>query len=119
MKDNVIQQKSYEFSLAIVKAYKSLVEEKQEYTLSKQLLKSWTSIWANIEEAIGGQSKKDFLSKMSIAYKEARETKYRIRLLKDTNYLSMSFAESLDIQVEEILRILWSIQKSLKTTSNS
>ncbi|HDH11137.1 MAG TPA: four helix bundle protein, partial [Nitrospirae bacterium] len=72
--DNVVQQKSYDFALRIIRLYKFLVEEQKEFVLSKQILKSGTSIGANIEEAIGGQSGKDFLSKMSIAYKETRET---------------------------------------------
>lgn len=72
MKENVIQNKSYAFSLKIVKLYKQLVDEKREYVLSKQLLRSGTSIGANIEEAIGGQSEKDFYAKLTISYKEAR-----------------------------------------------
>ena len=73
--DNIIQTKSYSFALRIVKMYKHLTEEKKEFLLSKQLLRSGTSIGANVEEAVGGQSKKDFLMKITIAYKEARETK--------------------------------------------
>jgi len=74
--DNVIKVKSYNFSLRIIKLYKYLVEEKKEYVLSKQILRSGTSIGANVEEAIGGISEKDFLFKLTIAYKEARETRY-------------------------------------------
>ncbi len=81
MKNNIIQRKSYDFAIRIVRIYKYLCEEKKEYTLSKQLLRSGTSIGANVEEAIGGQSEKDFFAKLTIAYKEARETKYWIRLL--------------------------------------
>lgn len=88
MKENIIQIKSYAFAVRIVKVYQYLCEEKKEYVLSKQLLRSGTSIGANIEEAIGGQSGKDFYAKLTIAYKEARETHYWIRLLTDTNYLS-------------------------------
>ncbi len=87
MKENIIQVKSYAFSLKIVKLYKQLVDEKREYVLSKQLLRSGTSIGANIEEAIGGQYEKDFYAKLTISYKEARETKYWLRLLKDSSYL--------------------------------
>ena len=72
-KDNIIQTKSYDFALRIVKLYKHLSQEKKEFVLSKQLLRSGTSIGANIEEAIGGQSRKDFFAKLTIAYKEARE----------------------------------------------
>ena len=81
-KDNIIQTKSYDFALRIVKLYKHLSQEKKEFVLSKQLLRSGTSIGANIEEAIGGQSRKDFFAKLTIAYKEARESHYWIRLLK-------------------------------------
>ncbi|EKD24622.1 MAG: hypothetical protein ACD_80C00181G0008 [uncultured bacterium (gcode 4)] len=114
MKDNIILQKTYDFSIEIVYVYKFLVENKKEFVLSKQLLRSWTSIGANVEEAIWWQSKKDFLSKMSIAYKEARETKYRLRILKDTSFLPEEKFQPLINKVEEILKILWAIQKSLK-----
>ncbi|MCB0479761.1 MAG: four helix bundle protein, partial [Crocinitomicaceae bacterium] len=87
MKENIIQQKSFAFAIRTVNAYKYLQSEKKEFVLSKQLLRSGTSIGANIEEATGGQSKKDFIAKMSIAYKEARETKYWIKLLAATEYL--------------------------------
>ena len=87
MKENVIAVKSYQFAINIVNLSKELVAEK-EYILSKQILKSGTSIGANVEEAIGGISKKDFRAKMSISYKEARETQYWLRLLKDTDYIS-------------------------------
>ena len=84
MKENVVAIKSYAFALRIVNLYKYLVNEKHEYVLSKQILRSGTAIGANIEEAIGGQSNKDFVSKLSVAYKEARETRYWINLLRDT-----------------------------------
>jgi len=89
MKDNnIIRDKSYAFAIRIVKLFKYLCEEKKEFTLSKQMLKAGTSIGANTEEAIGGQSKNDFFAKLTIAYKEARETHYWLRLLKDTDYLT-------------------------------
>ena len=94
-KDNVIQIKSYNFAIRIVELYKFLSAEKKEFILSKQLLRSGTSIGANIEEAIGGQSRKDFYAKLTISYKEARESHYWIRLLKDTNYLSQEQYDSL------------------------
>jgi four helix bundle protein len=115
MKENVIQIKSYAFAVRIVKVYKYLCEEKKEYVLSKQLLRSGTSIGANIEEAIGGQSDKDFFAKLTIAYKETRETHYWIRLLTDSNYLSKQENESLLFDVEELLRIIGSIQKTLRS----
>ena len=87
MKDNnVVRDKSYAFAVRNVKACRHFVDEKKEHVLSKQLLRSRTSIGANVEEAIGGQSGKDFLAKLSIAYKEARETHYWIRLLTDSEY---------------------------------
>ncbi len=93
-KDNVIQQKSYAFAVRIVKVYQYLCDEKREFTLSKQLLRCGTSVGANVEEAIGGQSDKDFFAKLTISYKEARETQYWIRLLTDTGYLSIEQSES-------------------------
>ncbi|MEZ4853708.1 four helix bundle protein [Flavobacterium sp.] len=118
MKENIIQSKSYEFALKIIKVYKLLVEDKKEFVLSKQLLRSGTSIGANIEEAIGGQSERDFYAKLTISYKEARETKYWIRLLKDSTYLELDSANELLRDVEEILRIIGSIQKTLKNKNS-
>lgn len=114
MKKNVIQEKSFCFALRIVKLYKYLKENKKEYVLSKQLLRSGTSIGANIEEAIGGQSKKDFVSKISVAYKESRETLYWIKLLKESNYLSQKQSDSLVNDCEEIIKIITKIQKTMK-----
>lgn len=118
MKQNIIQIKSYAFAVRIVKVYQVLCDEKKEYVLSKQLLRSGTSIGANIEEAIGGQSGKDFYAKLTIAYKEARETHYWIRLLTDTNYLSKEENESLLLDVEELLKIIGSIQKTLRSNNS-
>jgi four helix bundle protein len=112
--DNVIQKKSFEFAVRAVNAYKYLIENKKEHVLSKQFLRSATSIGANIEEAIGAQSKADFLSKLSISYKESRETKYWINLLNKTEYLSPKEAESLLADLEEILKIIGKIQLSFK-----
>ena len=88
MKNNVIRDKSYAFAIRVVNLYKYLVYTKKEFVLSKQVLRSGTSIGANVEEAIGAQSSKDFIAKLSISYKEARETNYWIRLLKDTNFIN-------------------------------
>ena len=112
--DNVIQQKSFVFAIKIVNTYKFLKNEKQEYILSKQMLRSGTSIGANVEEAIGGQSKADFISKISIAYKEARETLYWIKLLNATEYLTIEIADSLLSDAEEICRIIGKIQITMK-----
>jgi len=115
-KDNVIQIKSYEFAVVIIQTYKYLLEEKKEYVLSKQLLRCGTSIGANIEEAIGGQSRKDFYAKLTISYKEARETRYWLRLLRDTKYLEENKAKELIDKTEELLRIIGSIQKTIRNS---
>ncbi len=114
MKNNIIVEKSYSFALRVVKLSQYLIKNKKEFILSKQILRSGTSIGANIEEAIGGQSKKDFLNKMSIAYKEARETGYWLRLLKDSNILSENNFISIYKDLEEIIKILTKIQKTTK-----
>jgi len=88
------------------------------FVLSKQLLRSGTSIGANIEEAIGGQSRKDFYAKLTISYKEARESNYWIRLLKDTDFLTEEESRSLLTDIEEILKIIGSIQKTIRNTNS-
>ena len=115
-KDNVVRDKSYDFAIRVVNTYKAIVVEHKEYHLSKQLLKSGTSIGANIEEAIGGQSRKDFYAKLAISYKEARETHYWIRLLRDTHFLNDQIAESLINDTNELLRIIGSIQRSIRNS---
>lgn len=112
--DNVIQIKTFAFAIRIVNAYKYLKVEKLEYILSKQLLRSGTSIGANVEEAIGAQSKADFISKFSIAYKEAREASYWLKLLCATGYLSKDSSDSLIADTEEICKIIARIQISTK-----
>ena len=114
-KGNVIQEKSFDFAIRIVNLYKYLKYEKKEYVLSKQLLRSGTSVGANVEEAIGGQSEKDFLSKLSIAYKEARESMYWIKLLKATKYLSEEQANNLLSDAEELCKIIGKIQTTIKS----
>lgn len=114
MKENVVQVKSYAFAVKVVNTYKRIQQEKKEFVLSKQFLRSGTSIGANIEEAIGGQSRKDFFAKLTISYKEARETKYWIRLLRDTGYLEEDISEDLLKDIEELLRIIGSIQKTIR-----
>ena len=112
--DNAVQIKSYDFALRIIKVYKYLSQDKKEFVLSKQLLRSGTSIGANIEESIGGQSKADFFAKITIAYKETRESKYWIRLLRDSEYLTNEQSENLLKDVEELLKIIGSIQKTVR-----
>lgn len=113
---NVVQEKSFQFAIRIINLYKYLCDERREYVLSKQILRSGTSIGANVEEAIGAQSKKDFLHKISIAYKEARETLYWLKLLKETEYISHDQYLSIDSDLEELLKLLGSIQKTTKAS---
>ena len=108
--DNVIQIKTFQFSLKLIALYKILTENK-EYIISKQLLRSDTSIGANVEEAIAAQSKRDFIAKMSISSKEARETKYWLRLLNESKYINIDYSEYL-IDIEEIINILTAIVKT-------
>lgn len=115
--DNVIKNKSLIFAKRIIKLYKYLCEEKKEYILSKQLLRSGTSIGANIQEAECGISKKDFLAKMYIAFKECVETEYWLELLKD-DYLSEEEYKSIKADCEELRKILSSITKTTKENSS-
>lgn len=112
--NNLILDKSFGFAVRIVKLYKFLCDEKKEYILSKQLLRCGTSIGANINEAQAGQSKADFIAKMSIASKEARETNYWIELLIETKYLNIedTHVKSLKEDTEEIIKLITSIIKS-------
>ena len=110
MSESIIKDKSFQFSLKIIRLYKNLLKEK-EFIISKQLLKSATSIGANVEEALAGQSKRDFIAKMAISSKEARETKYWLRLLKESD-LSNQKVNDLLIDIEEIIKILTSIVKT-------
>ena len=114
-KYNILQEKSFAFAVRIVKLYKFLCEEQKEYVLSKQILRSGTSIGANIEEGIAGQSDKDFLSKFSISYKEARETVYWLKLFFATDYLTKEQSDSLICDAEELCKIL---SKIIITTKN-
>lgn len=112
--DNIILKKSFDFALKIIELYKSLISNHKEYELSKQVLRSGTSIGANSEEAVGAQSTKDFISKFSIAYKEARETNYWLRLLKESSYIEQSKAEILLRDCKEIEKIISAIILSAK-----
>ncbi len=111
MRHNVIADKSYSYALHSIAIYKILIANK-EYVLSKQFLRSSTSIGANVEEALGGISRKDFRAKMSISYKEARESKYWLRLLKDTGYINeKDYTNTLD-HIDQILKLLYRIIQS-------
>ncbi len=107
--ENTVLSKSYAFAQRIVKLYKLLIKEKQPRALAEQLLRSGTSIGANVEEATGGFSRRDFVAKCSIAYKEARETHYWLRLLRDTESIEPRLANSLIDGAEELKRMLASI----------
>ena len=112
MKENVIVKKSYAFSVRIVKLQKYLVCNRHEYVMSRQICKSGTSIGANIAEAQRAQSTADFVSKMKIALKEANETQYWLKLLRETKYLSDREFTSLHSDLLEILKILTAICKN-------
>ncbi|GJQ03982.1 hypothetical protein CAPN009_03970 [Capnocytophaga canimorsus] len=113
-KDNIIQEKTFAFAVRIVNVYRYIVSEYNERVLSKQLLRCGTSIGANVEEAIGAQSDKDFLSKISIAYKETRETIYWLRLLEATDFLTEEQSISLLNDAKEIAKIIGKIQITIK-----
>ena len=113
--ENVIEKKSYAFAINVVNAYKKL-ESRSEYVLTKQLLRSGTSIGANVMEGLRAQSRKDFISKMNIALKEANESEYWIRLLMDTGYLSKQEDKLLLNECKEVCRILSSI---VRTANNN
>ena len=113
--ENVIVDKSFRFAIRIVNLYKYLRTEKEEYVLSKQLLRCGTSIGANVAEAQNAQSTADFCAKLSIALKEASETKYWLRLLNETDYLKNAQFESIYADSVEIEKLLVSIVKSVKS----
>jgi len=119
VKENIIQEKSFKFAIRIINCYRYLIDVKKEYILSKQILRSGTSIGANVEEAIGGQSEKDFVNKISIAYKESRETNYWLKLLKETNFIDTKMLTSINNDCEEIIKIITSIQKTIKSNINN
>ena len=114
--DNIIETKSFDFAVRMVKLYKHLLEDKGERIISKQVLRSGTSIGANVSEAQRGQSKPDFNAKMNVALKEVNETYYWLRLLHSTDYLSDKEFESVEKDIREIISILVSICK--KTNNN-
>ena len=115
MEENIISTKTFNFAIRIVNLYKYLTKEKKELILSKQLLRCGTSIGANVSEAQRGQSKADFNAKLNIALKEANETEYWLRLLKATDYISISEYDSINNDIQEILSILVAICKKTNT----
>lgn len=117
--ENIILTKTYNFALRILKLHLHLRKKKVDADLCSQLLNSGTSVGANTEEAVGGSSKKDFINKLQIAYREARETRYWLRLLKDVEILDKKLAESFIKDCEEIIKILTAILNSSKGRPNS
>ena len=115
MRNSIIADKTFKFAIRIVTTYKVLVQ-KNEYVMSKQLLKSGTSIGANVREALEAQSKKDFVSKLGVALKEAVETEYWVELLSETGYLETVTAKSILEEVQEVIKIL---NKIIKTTKEN
>lgn len=111
MKDNIIEEKSFDFAVRIVKLYQYLTDNKKEYVMSKQLLRSGTSIGANIAESQKAQTRPDFNLKLNIALKEANETYYWIKLIFRTEYLTEKEYESLSNDINEIVALLVSICK--------
>ena len=116
--DNIVQKKSFDFAVKVVKLAYQIQKEKKEYDLSRQIIRSATSIGANIEESMGGQSDKDFLHKVSISYKEARETEYWLRLMLEVELISKDQQEELLENVREILRLLGAIRRTMKKKLN-
>ena len=107
---NVVVEKSFEFALKIIELYKKLIYDKKEYVLAKQLLRSGTSIGANIREAVVSQSKKEFVAKMNISLKEAHETDYWLALLTQSGFITEP--QSLQSEIKELIKLLTSIIKT-------
>ena len=119
MKENIVKEKTFAFAIRIVKLNKYLCADKKEYTLSNQLLRSGTSVGAMVREAEHAETKKDFLHKMAIAQKEINETIYWLDLLKETDYLTAQYHETIHIDAVEIMKIITSILKSTKNNINN
>jgi four helix bundle protein len=116
---NIVLEKSFAFAVRAVHVSRFLMAHKSEYVLSRQLLRCSTSIGANLEEAVGGQSRADFYAKLTVAYKETRESSYWIRLLRETGYLNHNESSSLLTDVNELLKIIGAIQIGTKNPSRN
>ena len=114
MDENPVKDKSYRFAVRIIRLYKFLAEEKREFVLSKQVLRSGTAIGANIKEALQAESRAEFIHKLAIALKEASETEYWLELLQETEYLDQAAFDSIHSDCIELLKLLTSIIKSSK-----
>ena len=119
MGSSIVAEKSFSFSVRIVNLYRFLCDEKREYVLSKQLLRSGTSIGANVREALHGQSRRDFLSKIGIALKEANESQYWIELLHATDFINQEQRDSIWSDCDEIISLLVTIAKTTKKNMES
>jgi len=117
MRKTPIQTKSLHYAKRVVTIYKSLMYDKKEFILSRQFLKSGTSIGANIEEAVGSQSRKQFISKMYISYREARESRYWITLLKDGDYINKNIYKELMIDANELCKLIGTAIKTAKSNT--
>lgn len=114
MKNNIVKNKSFEFALEIIKLYKFLCEQKKEFVISKQLLRSGTSIGAMVRESEHAESKADFIHKLSIALKEANESEYWLELLVQSDYLNKESFGQINLQLTEILKLFTAIIKTSK-----
>jgi len=119
MRENIIKTKSFQFAIRIVNLYKYLIDNKKEYVLSKQLLRSGTSIGANIREGLNAESKADFIHKLAISQKECDETMYWLELLKATDYLTEIEFNSISGEAVELMKLLTSILKTTKKNINN
>ena len=119
MADNAILEKSKAFAVRVIRLYQFLCNEKHEFILSKQMLRSGTSIGANVREAIRGQSKPDFYAKLNIALKEADEAEYWLELLQETDYLTPQQFQSIYADCEELVKLLVAITKTQKGKDNA
>jgi four helix bundle protein len=119
MRDNVVKHKSFAFAVRVVRLYQFLCNEKKEYVLSKQLLRSGTSVGAMVREAEHAETRNDFKHKMGIAQKEINETIYWLELLKETDYFTSGQFESINAEAIEIIKLITSIIKSVKANINT
>jgi four helix bundle protein len=118
MKESILKTKSYKFAVRIVNLYKYLCDDKKEFVLSKQILRSGTSVGAMVREAEYSESKADFVHKLAIAQKEINETLYWLELLKETEYISDKGFEGINTDAVEIIKMLTSSMKTAKLTTN-
>ncbi|HEX2933895.1 MAG TPA: four helix bundle protein [Bacteroidales bacterium] len=115
--ESIVGDKSYKFAVRIVRLYQYLIKNHNEYVIGKQILRSGTSVGANIEEALGAISKKEFIAKVQISYKECRETRFWLRLLIDTEFIDKPLFESIMKDCEELIKLTTAILKSSKLNS--